>query len=271
MNKSLYVILPAGILLLAACRGPDAVGGGGRETAQLVQGAEHAIRGARAEQEVLKRKEEILRYQLRLLEEAQSRWEFSNVPERTEQWRRTRAELMALLQDSRAAEYRIREALRELWDAQDGAIGWSRRYADAKRADAIALAWPVDSIREISAPFLDPAYEERFGIPHEGTDIPVLQGTPVLAAADGVVRTVSDRGQGFNSLTLVHEDGIVTLYGHVSGFLAEEGQRVRRGDPIARSGGEPGTPGAGLLSTGQHLHFEVIANGEHVDPLRYLQ
>lgn len=236
-----------------------------------MQGAEHAIRGARAEQEVLKRKEEILRYQLRLLEEAQRRWEFSDVPERTEQWRRTRAELMALLQDGRAAEYRIREALRELWDAQDQAVGWSRRYADATGASAIALAWPVDSIRELSAPFLDPAYEERFGFPHEGIDIPVLQGTAVLAAADGIVRTVSDRGRGFNSLTLVHENGLVTLYGHVSGFLALEGQRVRRGDPIARSGGEPGTPGAGLLSTGQHLHFEVIANGKHVDPLRYLQ
>lgn len=270
MRRNPLIALFASLLFLAACRGPDAVGGGGQGTAQLVQGAEHAIRGARAEQEVLKRKEEILRYQLRLLEEEQRRWEFSDVPERTERWRRTRAEFMALLQDGRAAEYRIREALRELWDAQDGAIGWSRRYADAQRADAIALAWPVDSIRELSAPFLDPAYEERFGIPHEGVDIPVLQGTPVLAAADGIVRTVSDRGQGFNSLTLVHENGLVTLYGHVSGFLAAEGQRVRRGDPIARSGGEPGTPGAGLLSTGQHLHFEVIANGEHVDPLRYL-
>ncbi|OGJ57820.1 hypothetical protein A3H90_03245 [Candidatus Peribacteria bacterium RIFCSPLOWO2_02_FULL_55_36] len=264
------VVLTLGFLLLTACRGPDAVGGSGRNTAQVVQGAEREIRGARVEQEVLKRKGEILRYQLRLLEEEQNRWEFSDVPERREQWRRTRAEFMVLLQDERVAEFRIREALQELWEAQDEATGWSQRYADAQREGNIDLAWPVDSIREISSSFLDPEYEERFGIPHEGIDIPVLQGTAVLAAADGVVRTVSDRGQGFNSFTLVHDDGLVTLYGHVSSFLVTEGQRVRHGDQIARSGGEPGTPGAGLLSTGQHLHFEVIIDGKHVDPLQYL-
>lgn len=271
MRKIVPVILLVSPLLLTGCRGPEAMGGGGRETAQVVQDAEGEIRGARVEQEVLKRKGEILRYQLRLLEEEQNRWEFSDVPERREQWRRTHAELMVLLQDERAAEFRIREALQELWEAQDEATGWSQRYTDAGRDIDVDLVWPVDSVREISAPFHDPAYEERFGIPHEGVDIPVLQGTVVLAAADGVVRNVSDRGQGFNSLTLVHDDGLVTLYGHVSSFLVTEGQQVRKGDPIAHSGGEPGTPGAGLLSTGQHLHFEVIIDGKHVDPLQYLQ
>lgn len=264
------IVLTVGFLLLTGCSGPEAVGGSGRETVQVVSEAEREIHGARVTQEVLKRKGEILRYQLRLLEEGQHRWEFSDVPERREQWRRTHAELMVLLQDERAAEFHIREALRELWEAEDEARGWSQRY-DAQRNIPMDLAWPVDTIREVSAPFHDPAYEEHFGIPHEGIDIPVLQGTEVRAAADGIVRTVSDRGQGFNSLTIVHEDGLVTLYGHVSSFLVTEGQHVRRGDPIARSGGEPGTPGAGLLSTGQHLHFEVIIHGVHVDPLQYLQ
>lgn len=267
--KAIPIVLTS-FLLLTGCRGPDAVGGRGRNTAQLVQEAESIIRSAHAEQEVLKRKGEIVRYQLRLLEEEQNRWEFSDVPERREQWRRTRAELMALLRDERVAEFRIREALLELWEAQDGALGWSRRYADIHREGSRALAWPVDTIREISSAFHDSAYEERFGIAHEGIDIPVLQGTEVRAAADGIVRNVSDRGQGFNSLTLVHDDGLVTLYGHVSAFLVQEGTPVKRGDPIARSGGEPGTSGAGLLSTGQHLHFEVIIDGKHVDPLQYL-
>lgn len=268
-QKAIPIVLTS-FLLLTACRGPEAMGGG-RNTAQVVQEVEREIRSARVEQEVLKRKGEIVHYQLRLLEEEQNRWEFSDVPERREQWRRTRAELMALLHDERIAEFRIREALRELWEAQEGAVGWSQRYDDAGREGKRDLAWPVDTIREISSAFLDPEYEERFGIAHEGIDIPVLQGTEVMAAADGVVRAVSDRGQGFNSLTLVHDDGLVTLYGHVSRFRVTEGQRVRQGDPIARSGGEPGTPGAGLLSTGQHLHFEVIINGKHVDPLQYLQ
>ncbi|MBI2117293.1 M23 family metallopeptidase [Candidatus Peregrinibacteria bacterium] len=269
-RKVAPIVLVVSSLLLTGCRGPEAVGGAGRETAQVLKDAEGEIRSARVMQEVLKRKGEILRYQLRLLEEEQNRWEFSDVPERREQWRRARGELMVLLQNERAAEFRIREALQELWEAQDEAKGWSRRY-DAQRGHPVDLAWSVDTIREISAPFHDPVYEERFGIPHEGIDIPVLQGTEVRAAADGIVRTVSDRGQGFNSLSLVHDNGLVTLYGHVMSFLVTEGQQVRTGDPIARSGGEPGTPGAGLLSTGQHLHFEVIVDGKHVDPLEYLQ
>lgn len=270
MVQCTLAILLTAVLLLTGCRGPDAVGGSRQNTAQVVQEAEQEIRGARVWQEVLKRKGEIVRYQLRLLEEEQNRWEFSDVPERREQWRRTRAELMALLRDERVAEFRIREALLELWEAQDGAVGWSQRYAEAQREGKIDLTWPVDTIREVSAAFRDAVYEERFGIAHEGIDIPVLQGTVVLAAADGIVREVSDRGQGFNSLTLVHDDGLVTLYGHVRSFLVTEGQPVKHGDPIAHSGGEPGTPGAGLLSTGQHLHFEVIINGKHVDPLLYL-
>jgi len=270
-RKATSIVLVVSSLILTGCRGPEAVGGSERETAQVVQDSEREIRSARVTQEVLKRKGEILRYQLRLLEEEQNHWEFSDVPERREQWRRTRGELMVLLQDERAAEFRIREALQELWEAQGEATGWSRRYADAGRDVAVDLTWPVDSIREISSSFLDSAYEERFGIPHQGVDIPVLQGTEVKAAADGVVRNVSDRGQGFNSLSLVHDDGLVTLYGHVRSFLVTEGQHVRQGDPIARSGGEPGTPGAGLLSTGQHLHFEVIIGGKNVDPLQYLQ
>jgi murein DD-endopeptidase MepM/ murein hydrolase activator NlpD len=71
-------------------------------------------------------------------------------------------------------------------------------------------------------------------------------------------------------VTIRHDNGLATLYGHVSGFLVQEGQRVRAGDPIALSGGTPGTKGAGRLTTGAHLHFEVYLDGKKVDPLEYL-
>jgi murein DD-endopeptidase MepM/ murein hydrolase activator NlpD len=50
----------------------------------------------------------------------------------------------------------------------------------------------------------------------------------------------------------------------------EEGQLVQPGDVIGLSGGAPGTRGAGWMTTGAHLHFEVLENGEHVDPLDHL-
>jgi len=49
-----------------------------------------------------------------------------------------------------------------------------------------------------------------------------------------------------------------------------QGQEVKEGDVIARSGGEPDTPGAGTLTTGSHLHFEVISGGRRIDPMPYL-
>ena len=122
----------------------------------------------------------------------------------------------------------------------------------------------------ISAHFHDQAYFERFGIQHNAIDIPTVQGTTVHAAADGVVARVSDNGMGFNAIVLSHDGRFSTMYGHVSAFLVKEGDRVRSGDPIALSGGTPGTPGAGNLTTGAHVHFELVQKGEPVDPLQYL-
>jgi murein DD-endopeptidase MepM/ murein hydrolase activator NlpD len=132
------------------------------------------------------------------------------------------------------------------------------------------LQWPVEPQLGISAYFDDAGYQERFGIPHKAIDIPEDQGSPVRAAADGIVIKVSDRGMGFNALTIQHGGGLSTLYGHVSEFFVEEGQEVYAGEVVARSGGTPKTPGAGLLTTGPHLHFEALLDGEHVDPLEYL-
>ena len=60
------------------------------------------------------------------------------------------------------------------------------------------------------------------------------------------------------------------MYGHISGVNVSKFDVVKRGQVIAKSGGEPGTMGAGPMTSGPHLHFEVFKNGEAVDPLAYL-
>lgn len=127
------------------------------------------------------------------------------------------------------------------------------------------FSWPVYG--PISAGFHSESYAHYFGVPHKGMDIVVGQGTTVRSAADGVVFLVRDGGQtGYSYILIGHRGGYATLYGHLSGFSVTAGQDVSAGDPIGLSGGEPGTYGAGPMTTGAHLHFEVILNGANVNP-----
>lgn len=71
-------------------------------------------------------------------------------------------------------------------------------------------------------------------------------------------------------MAIKHADGLLTVYGHLSEIEVSKYEFVKRGQLIARSGGAIGTPGAGPMTSGAHLHFEVWSNRESVDPLRYL-
>jgi murein DD-endopeptidase MepM/ murein hydrolase activator NlpD len=98
---------------------------------------------------------------------------------------------------------------------------------------------------------------------HEGIDIAAQTGTPVVAAADGlVIRAGFGTGYG-NMVEISHGYGIKTLYAHNSRLNVKAGQRVRRGDVVAYAG-DSGS------STGPHLHYEVRVNGLPVNPSKYL-
>lgn len=99
---------------------------------------------------------------------------------------------------------------------------------------------------------------------HGGIDLAAPRGTPIRSALDGTVSLVrfSNSGFGFH-LIIDHGGGFVTLYAHCSRILVYEGQEVRGGDIIA----EVGSTGR---STGNHLHFEVIINGERRNPRSFL-
>ncbi len=137
-------------------------------------------------------------------------------------------------------------------------------------ASADGFVWPTMPTRGISAYFHDPSYRGYFGVQHNAIDIRVPQGTPVMSAADGVVYKAKDNGYGYSYIMLVHHNGLMTTYGHISNIMVEEGQLVKAGQAIGLSGGMPGTKGAGYMTTGPHLHFEVLKNGAYTDPLRYL-
>ncbi len=133
------------------------------------------------------------------------------------------------------------------------------------RASAPVFGWPVTG--RVTAGFREESYADHFGIPHDAIDIAAEQGTPVVAAADGIVFVARDGGQfGYSYLLIGHQGGFATLYGHLSAFTVAAGDQVTAGQVVGLSGGTPGTYGAGSMTTGPHLHFELIQDGAHIDP-----
>jgi murein DD-endopeptidase MepM/ murein hydrolase activator NlpD len=99
---------------------------------------------------------------------------------------------------------------------------------------------------------------------HGGIDLAAPEGTPILAARDGVVISAGPRGDYGNAVEVRHDDGTTTLYGHASRVDVTPGQHVRQGDPIAAVGSTG-------RSIGNHLYFEVCQHGQRVDPRSALQ
>ncbi len=127
------------------------------------------------------------------------------------------------------------------------------------------FAWPFENDQYISSRFgtrVDPISGEIKT--HGGTDIAAPLGTPILAAADGVVVTATWHNSYGYYVKIKHDDTYSTLYAHCSALHVSAGQTVKQGQVIADSGSTG-------YSTGSHLHFEVIQKGVRVDALNFYE
>ncbi len=98
---------------------------------------------------------------------------------------------------------------------------------------------------------------------HYGMDFTAPTGTPIYATGDGVIEETQSSKRGYgNKMVINHGFGYKTLYGHMNAFNVKKGQKVKRGDII----GFVGNTG---LSSGPHLHYEVILNDKKVNPVNY--
>jgi murein DD-endopeptidase MepM/ murein hydrolase activator NlpD len=105
----------------------------------------------------------------------------------------------------------------------------------------------------------------RWGRMHLGIDIAAAYGSPIYAAANGVVTSVGFSGGYGRLLTIRHAGGVVSAYGHMSAFAVSVGERVTAGQVVAYMG-------ATGDATGVHLHFEIRpGGGAQIDPLPFLR
>jgi murein DD-endopeptidase MepM/ murein hydrolase activator NlpD len=98
---------------------------------------------------------------------------------------------------------------------------------------------------------------------HEGLDFTANTGTPIRAAADGIVEASGQTQAYGNIVKLNHGSGLETRYAHASKLLVKQGERVVKGQVIALVGSTG-------RSTGPHLHYEIRLNGHPLDPRKYL-
>jgi murein DD-endopeptidase MepM/ murein hydrolase activator NlpD len=185
-----------------------------------------------------------------------------------------RAEQPVLSEDEATA--RLQQMVASRAEREDAQAAAAQVQADADRAAAEAAAAAAAAAAEAARPHaalpvqgarLTSGFGQRWGTLHAGVDFAAPIGTPEHAAADGVV-VRAGAASGFGLAVYVqHENGDVTVYGHMEEILVEEGQTVRAGDTIALLGNNG-------QSTGPHLHFEVHVggiDGERVDPLPWLR
>ncbi len=140
----------------------------------------------------------------------------------------------------------------------DKAVSYSQERAQAdEAARAPSTSKPTEGI-------LTSGFASRWGDFHSGLDIANSEGTPIRAVMDGVVLDSGPASGYGNWIRIKHEDGSVSLYGHMSSLDVSAGQKVTAGQKIA---------GMGNLgfSTGTHLHFEIHSDGNTpVDPQSWL-
>lgn len=126
------------------------------------------------------------------------------------------------------------------------------------------FGWPSASSTTVTSEFgyrIHPIFKTKKL--HRGMDIGAAYGTNVLAAEAGVVLTAGYNGSYGYYVTINHGSGYVTLYAHNSKLLVKSGDKVTRGQVIAKCGSTGN-------STGPHIHFEVQVNGALVNPRKYL-
>lgn len=172
---------------------------------------------------------------------------------------------MEALRKKAAEEMRREEEKRRNQAKQKSGTKSSNNSSSGKTYSATgSFTWPTPSCHYITSSFSPRRKNPVTGIwkRHTGTDIGASYGTSIVAADSGYV-TLAGWNSGYGYCVIInHGNGRATLYGHMSSYSVSAGQSVQKGQHI-------GNVGSTGNSTGPHLHFEILINGQPVDPMQY--
>lgn len=151
----------------------------------------------------------------------------------------------------------IEEIYRVCWNSQSvNPYGNSVKIPSIKNIDVSGYVSPLDKVR-VSSPY---GWRPKFGRMHRGVDMSLKIGDTIRAAFNGKIRVVRCEPNGYGNYVVIrHDNGLETVYGHMSRQLVKPNQEVKAGDPIGL-GGNTGR------STGPHLHFETRYMGMTINP-----
>ncbi|MBQ8540128.1 MAG: peptidoglycan DD-metalloendopeptidase family protein [Clostridia bacterium] len=168
------------------------------------------------------------------------------------------AEYAKAYEKAEADEQKIQKEL-QAQAAREAQNGTQTKYTGTGK-----FLWPVPASQRVTSKYgyrIHPVYKTRKF--HAGIDIGAGYGSAIVAAESGTVTTAT-YGSGYGKYVVVsHGSGLTTLYAHCSSLLVKVGDKVTRGQTIAKVGSTG-------VSTGNHLHFEVRINGSTTDPLAYV-
>lgn len=160
-------------------------------------------------------------------------------------------------------EIEKQEAARKAAEAKAGGTS-ANPATDTYATNTGGLRWPLRVSGRISSYFgsrTSPTAGASTN--HQGIDIAITEGTPIVAAGDGTVVTAAYSASAGNYIMLYHGNSLYTVYMHASKLAVAQGTQVKQGDVIAYVGSTG-------VSTGAHLHFGVSVNGAYVNPLSYV-
>ena len=216
-----------------------------------------------ATKQALEEEKETLNNEKSAVEEEESNME-ALVSEKRQQIAATESEIAESASSIEEYEAQMNQQTSAIAALEASVAADKQALASQRKYSGGAFVWPAPSYSYISSEFgyrVHPIYGRT--IFHSGLDMAAPSGSPILAAADGVVVAATYESSMGNYVMINHGDGLYTIYMHASALYVSSGQEVSAGEQIAAVGSTGN-------STGPHLHFSVRLNGSYVSPWNYL-